>query len=213
MKKLYKSQDFNLNSYKDLNKCLYGKSKYLKNLIKKKNESYNLITNQKYEILKETLLRASKFERDYSIFSREKLMLKPITKKPNNKFYFCPSIKPIFLSSEEVIYPNRYQKKIFDIDNFSLIYKETNSSSYSKSKPIILLNSSSYYKLKEKAKYKGSKTHRNNSENEHENSKNESLNNRYNSCYNLLNKSNLSNNNSSFLTSIGNKVVFNKKSN
>ena len=211
MKKLYKSQDFKLNSYKDLYKCLYGKSEYLKHLVKKRNESYNIITNQKYEILKEKILRANKFERDYSIFSREKLMLKPIEKEKNNRFYFSPYIKPIFLSSEEVNCPNRYQKKKFDIDDFSLIYKETNSSKYSKSKPIIILNTSSYTKLNEKRKYKGTKTCGNNSD--FENSKNESLNCKYNSSNNIFNKSGLSNNNSSFLTCIGNNVIFNKKSN
>ena len=213
MKKLYKSQDFKLNSYKDLYKCLYGKSEYLKHLVKKRNESYNIITKQKYELLKEKILRTNKFERDYSIFSREKLMLKPIKKERNNKFYFSPNIKPIFLSSEEINYPNRYQKKKFDIDNFSLIYKETNSSKYSKSKPIIILNTSSYNKLNEKGKYKGAKTCGNNSIIDFENSKNESLNDKYNNSNNTFNKSGLSNYNSSFLTCIGNNVIFNKKSN
>ena len=175
-------------------------------MVKKKNESYNIITKKKYEILKEKILRTNKFERDYSIFSKEKLMLKPATKKFNNKFFFSPYIKPLFLSSEEVNYPNKYQKKKYDIDNFSLIYKETNSSYYSKSKPIVILNTSVYFKLKEKKSCP--KTCGNNSVRNYENSKNESINYKYNN-----NKSTLSNYNSSFLTSIGNNVIFNKKSN
>ena len=161
MKQLYKSQDFKLNSYKDLYKCLYGKSKYLKSLEKKKNESYNIVTDKKLEMIKEKLLRTNRFKRDYSIFSKQKLFIKPESTK-TNQYYFTPDIKPLFLSLEEINYPNRYRKKKFDIDNFSLIYKETNSSNYSKQKPLKVLNTSSYSKLNQKGKYKGNNSSNNN---------------------------------------------------
>ena len=51
MNKLYRSQNFQYNSKKDFYKCLYGKSKYLKDLERKKIESYNLLSNQKFEII------------------------------------------------------------------------------------------------------------------------------------------------------------------
>ena len=211
MKKLYKSQDFQFKSKKDFYKCIYGKSKYLKDLEKKKKESYDLLTKQKFEIIKEKLLRTNGFNRDYSIFSKEKLALKTEPIK-SNKFYFSPDIKPIFLSNEEINYPNRYRKKQFDTDNFSLIYKETNSSNYSKSKPLIILNTSSYANLNEKGKYKGFRTNKGNCCIDFEENKNYDLSNNsniYNSI-NINNKSNISNYTSSFLTSVGNNVVINK---
>ena len=210
MKKLFKSQDFHFNSKKDFYRCLYGKSKYLKGLEKKKIESYNSLSNQKFEIIKEKLLRTNRFDRDYSIFSKEKLILK--TEPISNKFYFSPDIKPIILSNEEANFPNRYRKKQFDTDNFSLIYKETNSSNYSKSKPLIVLNTSSYAKLNEKGKYKGFKTNKGNCYIDFEDKKNYDISNNsnlYNSTH-VYNKSNISNYSSSFLTSIGNNVVLNK---
>ena len=212
MKQFYKSQEFKLNPYKDLYNLLYGKSKYFQNLVQKKNESYNLLSQQKIEIIKEKLLRSNRFERDYSIFAKEKLILKPNTIK-STKFYFSPDIKPVFLSPEEESYPNKYKKKEYDIDGFSLIYKETNSSNFSKPKPLKILNTSSYTKLNEKGKYK-----KNKGENHFidlEDRKNfEFPNSRYNNS-NMLNNSNLTNYTSSFLTSIGNNVIINrnKKSN
>ena len=211
MNKLYKSENFQFDSKKDFYKRLYGKSKYLKNLERKKIESYNLLSNQKFEIIKEKLLRTNRFNRDYSIFSKEKLMLKTEQVK-SNKFYFSPDIKPIILSNEEANYPNRYRKKQFDTDNFSLIYKETNSANYSKSKPVVVLNTSSYAKLNEKGKYKGFKANKGNCGIDFEDKKNYDISNNsklYNSS-NINNKSNISNYTSSFLTSIGNNVVLNK---
>ena len=201
MHKLYKSQEFFLTPFKDLHTLLYGKSKYLKNLVKRKNESYNKLTNTKIEIIKDKLIRANKFERDYSFFSKEKLVLKPLTMR-QNKMYFTPDIKPLILSPEEAEFPNRYQKKKFDIDGFSLIYKETNSSKFSQSKPIIVLNTSSYSKLNQK-----NKSQEKNCFIDFENKKNFESNN--NSSH-VLNNSNNSNYTSSFLTSIGNNVIINK---
>lgn len=213
MKQLYKSQDFKLNSYKDLYKCLYGKSKYLKSLEKKKNESYNIVTDKKLEMIKEKLLRTNQFRRDYSIFSKQKLFIKPESTK-TNQYYFTPDIKPLFLSLEEINYPNRYRKKKFDIDNFSLIYKETNSSNYSKQKPLKVLNTSSYSKLNQKGKYKGNNSSNNNNCCiNYEDGKNFEISNKsnvYNASSNIFNKSTISNNTSSFLTSIGNNVILNK---
>ena len=162
------------------------------------------MSKQKIEIIKEKLLKKNKFERDYSLFSKEKLSSKPNSYK-SHKFYFSPDIKPKFLSPEEEIYPTKYQKKKFDIDGFSKIYKETNSSKFSRPKPIKILNTSSYLKLKVKGRneddfkdFEGT-------------SNNESSNNRYNNS-NLFNNnnSNQSNYKSSFLTGVGNNVIINK---
>ena len=208
MKQFYKSQDFKLEQNKDFYKLLYGKSKYLRNLVKKKNESYNLLSKQKIEIIKEKLLRINRFERDYSIFSKEKLIPNSNTIK-EYKYYFSPDIKPIFLSPEEEIYPNKYKKKEYDIDGFSLIYKETNSSNYSQGKPIKILNTSSYAKLNEKPKYKSIKDGENCFINLEDRKSYDYSNTRYNNS-NLFNNSTLSNYTSSFLTSVGNNVIVNK---
>ena len=214
MEKFYKSQDFFLTNLKELHNLLYGKSKYLKNLVKRKNESYNSLTNKKIEMIKDKLIRANKFERDYSIFSKEKLVLKPLTTR-KSKMYFSPDIRPLILSPEEAENPKRYKKKVFDTDNFSLIYKETNSSKYSKTKPIIVLNTSSFSKLNQKGRYKENKTNGGNCFIDFEDRKNfefpnNSINFFYNNSSQVLNNSNGSNYTSSFLTSVGNNVVINK---
>ena len=217
--KIFDSIDSNFYIYQDLNKLLYGKSKYLKNLEKKKNDSFKLLNIQKFEIMKEKLLRANRFERNYMLFSKNDLKIKPASTH-TQKFYFSPDIKPLFLSEIEEVYPNRYKKKNFDTDNFSLIYKVTNSVNYPEKKPIIVLNTSAYSKLNEKRKYRGTTTYKgiNKGKRNYEDRKNYEYANTSNqsnmvSKSNVINKSNLSNYNSSFLTSVGNNVMSNKDKN
>lgn len=216
MQKIFRQNDSNLFPYKDIHQLLYGKSKYFKNLEKKKNDSYNLINTQKIEIIKDKLLRSNRFERNYALFSKNNLELKPSITQ-TQKIYFSPDIKPLFLSAEEEVYPNRYKKKKFDIDNFSLIYKVTNSSNYSEQKPIKLLNTSAYFKMKEKRKKEEKNIYKGNKNKDFEDRKNIDFSN-YSNIFNnsnVINKSNLSNYNSSFLTSVRNNVIINreKKSN
>ena len=216
--KLFDSNALNIFMNKDLNKLLNGKSKYLKNLEKKKNDSYKLINIQKFEIMKEKLLRANRFERNYSLFSKNDIEIKP-TSTHTQKFYFSPDIKPLFLSEIEEVYPNRYKKKKFDTDNFSLIYKVTNSVNYPEKKPIIVLNTSVYSKYNENRKYKGASRYKgisNDKKNSEDRKINEYTNNSKSNKSNMIsksiaiNKSNISNYNSSFLTSVGNNVMSNK---
>ena len=204
MRKLYKSQEF--KSIRDilLDINLNRKSKYLKNLEKKKNESYKIINRERIEIIKENLIRVNKLERDYSIFSREKLRIYPRNKN-KNKFIISPNIKPIFLSAEEEAFPNKYKKKQFNIDTFSLIYKETNSTNYSKSKLFKPLITSSYTKFNEKGKFKSTKKYNLKS--------NFELNKNIEHNYNLLLFNRNKNNETSppFLTSVGKKFIINKR--
>ena len=143
-KKLYRTENLKLTKYKDLYKLLFEKSKYFKTLEKKKNESYNIIENQKLTTIKNNLIRANRFARDYTIFSKNKFKLKPIQIKPK-KYHYTPDVKSLILSPEEANDPNRYKKKDVDIDQFSLIYKEKNSYCFIPSKPLKMSNK---FKLK-----------------------------------------------------------------
>jgi hypothetical protein len=72
------------------------------------------------------ILKSNIIQRNYKIFSKNEIF---IPENKNSKFYFTPNIKQIILSSDESeLYP-RYRKKDFDIDNFSLIYKN-NTTAY-----------------------------------------------------------------------------------
>ena len=212
MKKMHKSQDYFKFSKKDLYKILYSKSKYLKNLENKKNESYNLINNQKIEILKDKLIRANNFNRDYSVFSKEKLYLKPQSNYPP-RFYFTPDIKPLILSPEEINEPNRYRKKKFDIDEFSLMYRRNNNiSNYSTKNSFLVSNKSKLYKFNEKKKLKKNEESLENCFIDLEDKNNFNISNRSkmdNNNNNILNGSSTSKIFPSFLTSVGNNIVIN----
>ena len=160
-----------VNSFKNI---LYKKSEYLRNLEERKNKSYRIINKTKNELLKQKILKSNIIQRNYKIFSKNEIFI-PKNKSP--KFYFTPNIKQVFLSSEESEYYPRYKKKDFDIDNFSMIYKN-NTTAY----PIRINN-----KIMAKDKLKNSN---------YNNSKNN-------------NKSSFD----SFMTSIGNSLIYNSRYN
>ena len=112
-----------VNSCKNI---LYKKSDYLRNLEERKNKSYRIINKTKNELLKQKILKSNIIQRNYKIFSKNEIF---IPKNASPKFYFTPNIKQVFLSSEESEYYPRYKKKDFDIDNFSMIYKN-NTTAY-----------------------------------------------------------------------------------
>ena len=115
---------FSLTNYKNL---LNKKSEYLWNLEKRKNKSFRIINKTKNELLKQKILKPYAIQRNYKIFSKNKAFI-PETKP--KKFYFTPNIRPIFLSYEESENYKRYKKKDFEIDDFSLIYKNKNLTGY-----------------------------------------------------------------------------------
>ena len=167
-----------INKSNDFKKYINKKSDYLKNLEKRKNKSLRILNKTKMQLLKQKLQKLNHIERNYKIFS-----IKEGNKLPINdsyKFHYTPNIKLIFLSPEEAENSERYKKKDFDIDGFSLIYKTTNSTDY----PIRIFNIT---KFNEKAKF---------------NNSNKKINNT-----NYQNKNNKSSFDS-FLTSIGNSVIF-----
>ena len=167
-----------INKSKDFKKYINKKSDYLKNLEKRKNKSLRILNKIKMQLLKQKIQKLNHIERNYKIFS-----IKEGNKLPINdsyKFYYTPNIKLIFLSTEEAENYERYKKKEFDIDNFSLIYKTTNSTEY----PIRIFDKT---RFNEKAKFKNINNNK------------------------KINKSSDKNNKSSFdsfLTSIGNSVIF-----
>ena len=167
-----------INKSNDFKKYINKKSDYLKNLEKRKNKSLRILNKTKMQLLKQKLQKLNHIERNYKIFS-----IKEGNKLPINdsyKFHYTPNIKQIFLSPEEAENSERYKKKDFDIDGFSLIYKTTNSTEY----PIRIFNLS---KFNEKSKFINKKSNNRSHKN------------------NINNKSSFD----SFLTSIGSSVIFN----
>ena len=117
-----------INKSNDFKKCINKKSEYLKNLEKRKNKSLRILNKIRIELIKQKIQNLNHIERNYKMFS-----IKDGNKLPINdsyKFYFTPNIKQIFLSPEESEYCERYRKRDYGIDNFSLIYKTTNSTDY-----------------------------------------------------------------------------------
>ena len=108
---------FSINNFKNI---LHKKSEYLSNLERRKNKSFRIINKTKNELLKQKILKPYVIQRNYKIFSKDKIF---IPENKPNKLYFTPNIRPIFLSYEESENYKRYKKKDFEIDNFSLIYK------------------------------------------------------------------------------------------
>ena len=112
-----------------VNEFLPKKSDYLKYLEKRKIKSYRNMNKARIELIKQKIIKPFFIERNYKIFSRNDFI---IDKNHKSKFYYTPNIRQIFLSPEESEYYKRYKPKNFDIDNFSLIYKTTNSTEYPK---------------------------------------------------------------------------------
>ena len=114
-----------VNNY---NKFLHEKSDYLKNLERRKNKSFRILNKTKIELIKQKIQKLNSIERNYKIFSKNDANKIPINK--SSKFYLAPNIKQILLTNEESEFYERYKKKDFNIDTFSLIYKTTNSTDY-----------------------------------------------------------------------------------
>ena len=117
------AKNISVNCFKDI---LYKKSEYLRNLETRKNKSYRIINKTKNELLKQKIIKSNIIQRNYKIFSKNEIF---IPENKNSKFYSTPNIKQVILSSEESEFYPRYRKKVFDIDNFSLIYKN-NTTAY-----------------------------------------------------------------------------------
>ena len=175
---MFKTLFTEINKSNNFKKFLNTKSDYLKNLERRKNKSTRILNKIRTEIIKQKIQKLNHIERNYKIFALKDGNKLPINNP--NEFHNTPNIKPIFLSPEESEYNERYKKKEFDIDNFSLIYKTTNSTEY----PIRVFNLS---KFNEKSKYINKKS--NNSSH----------------INNINNKSSFD----SFLTTIGSSVIFN----
>ena len=149
----FKSETSSFHNFKTI---LNKKSDYLKNLEKRKNKSYRIINKTKNELLKQKLQKSCLIQRNYKIFSKNTIY---IPDNYSSKFCFGPNIKPIILSKEESENYPRYKKKEFDIDNFSLIYKTTNSKEY----PIRVFNTMKNNKEKKiNNKNKQNKNNKNN---------------------------------------------------
>ena len=115
---------FSINNFKNI---LHKKSEYLSNLERRKNKSFRIINKTKNELLKQKILKPYVIQRNYKIFSKDKIF---IPENKPSKLYFTPNIRPIFLSYEESENYKRYKKKDFEIDDFSLIYKNKNLTGY-----------------------------------------------------------------------------------
>ena len=209
MNNLYKSQNLFSTPYKEIYNLLNGKSKYLRTLEKKKEDSYKLINDQRIGIIKERLIRTNRFNRDYAIFSKPKLFIKQKSDRLK-KFHFTPDLKLLILSPEEANDPYRYKKKQYDIDPFSLIYKETNSYNLPGSKPLKMsFNRTKFSNIDKK---KLNKTSLINCFLDLEEKKSYEFHNKINlnNSPNISNKSNISKNNSPFLTLVANNIILNK---
>ena len=112
----------------NFNKFLLQKSEYLKNLERRKNKSLRILNKTKIELIKQKIRKLNSIERNYKMFSKNDNNNIPI--KKSSKLYLAPNIKQTFLTHEEAEYYERYKKKDFNIDTFSLIYKTTNSTEY-----------------------------------------------------------------------------------
>ena len=181
---MYKSTYPGLNSFKNIYKLLHKKTEYLKNLEKRKNKSYSIINKRANELIKDNIIKKYNIERNYQFFSKNGIYI------PNksSKIHFTPNIKQKLLSPEESNNYPRYENKKFNIDNFSLIYKDKENNCFPKSKVFI---------------YNKNNTINNN---RYQNDFNKS-NNIYLQNNNENSKNNKSTSYTSFLTSVGNSII------
>ena len=102
--KLYKNR--HQKTYENLRKILNGKSNYLKNLDKKKNDGLDSIKEKRIGIIIEEILELNKYKRDYSHFSsnnssRAKDKITPV------KIHFSHAIKYPIKKNLEKSYSNK----------------------------------------------------------------------------------------------------------
>ena len=131
------------NNYKNICTIFNGKSKYLKNLVKRRNDGIRKINEEKREIFFEDYFNLNKFRRDYSCFSFDTLQegnivpvkfhisqnikidkdfsrntddfpLKQIKKENNNNIYFFPKRKININYNNDTI---RNRKKFRSVGN------------------------------------------------------------------------------------------------
>ena len=148
MKSIINNKSHFNSGYSDFYKLLHGKTDYLKNLVRKKNESIKIVNNQRKELLKDSIFGKNKFERDYSVFSNNNKFRNIVPKKPRQKFFFTPNEKITFLSPEDNENTEKYKKKEFSTDNFSNIYKNENNNNFPSTPPTKMINKTTYKNMR-----------------------------------------------------------------
>ena len=200
MKPINDNIKYDVNSnYLNFYKLLHGKSKYLKSLVHKKNESIKIIDNQRKELLRDNIFGKNKFERDYSVFSNNNKFRNIVPKKPQQKYFFSPNQKITFLSPEDNEDLQKYKTRDFSTDNFSIIYKYGNIHNFPPTPPLKMVNKTTYKNMR---KIPG----------RYDDKKNEEIyfNDNHDYCFTNISTNNCSKTtrySSTFLTGVGSKVL------
>ena len=105
---------------------IYSRSKYFLNLSRRsKNKQAEVEENKADLIIDKILGRDKVFNRDYAVFSYNNPA--PYSLTPNRgNLHINPNIKLNIQSPSENAYPYKYQKKEFESDSFSNMYKNRN---------------------------------------------------------------------------------------
>ena len=134
-------------NYANLSAIFNGKSNYLKNLEKKRNDGLRIIREQKQGIILDDIFRVNKFKRDYSCFPfnspvlEDKILPLNIHLSQAVKYYIQPKIDKEYLPNKNVS-----QTKHFEIPNNN---DNINNYEFPKSNlPINYVKNSKYHKNK-----------------------------------------------------------------
>ncbi len=105
---------------------IYSRSKYFLNLSRRsKNKQAEVEENKADLIIDKILGRDKVFNRDYAVFSYN--YPAPLSLTPNRgNLHINPNIKLNIQSPSENAYPLKYQKKEYESDSFSNMYKNKN---------------------------------------------------------------------------------------
>ena len=105
---------------------IYSRSKYFLNLSRRsKNKQAEVEENKADLIIDKILGRDKVFNRDYAVFSYNNPA--PYSLTPNRgNLHINPNIKLNIQSPSENAYPSKYQKKEYESDSFSNMYKNKN---------------------------------------------------------------------------------------
>ena len=116
----------NKNTEKAFHLDLYSKNPYFLKLNKRINNKLQNLDEQKADLMINKVLGRDKvFNRDYAVFSYN--YPAPLSLTPNRgNLHINPNIKLNIQSPSENAYPYKYQKKEFESDSFSNMYKNRN---------------------------------------------------------------------------------------
>ena len=118
-----KKKNKNKNKY---NIDIYSRSKYFLNLSQRSRSKQAEVEESKADLMIDKILGRDKvFNRDYAVFSYNNPA--PYSLTPNRgNLHINPNIKLNIQSPSENAYPYKYQKKEFESDSFSNMYKNRN---------------------------------------------------------------------------------------